>query len=368
MVNAFATLLGVHGLIHLLGAAKAFGWAELPQLTQPISPTFGALWLVSALLFLAAAVSLFIWPRGWWAIGGIAVAISMIVIVPSWADAKIGALANAIVFVGVAFGFLSQGPFSLRAEYDRDVEAYVSVPASAMPLADADLAHLPPPVQRYLRAAGVVGQPRVRNVRVRMHGRIRNGREGRWMPFVSDQYNVVNPPARLFYLNASMFTIPVQGYHRYVGSSASMRVKAAALVPVATARGTAMTQSETVTLFNDMCLMAPATLIDRAIEWEAVDGHTVRARFTNAGHAVHADLSFNDAGELTTFVSDDRHQASTDGTSLRPFRWSTPIAGYRSYGAVRLPAGGEGRWHEPEGEYAYIELTIDDVQYNVRPH
>jgi hypothetical protein len=30
-----------------------------------------------------------------------------------------------------------------------------------------------------------------------------------------------------------------------------------------------------------------------------------------------------------------------------------------------LFSGGEGRWHDPAGEYAYIELTIDDVQYNV---
>jgi hypothetical protein len=367
MVIAFATLLVVHGLIHLLGAAKAFGWAELPQLTQPIPPAFGALWLVSTMLFPAAAVSLFIWPRGWWAIGVIAVAISMIVIVPSWADAKIGALANAVILVGVAFGFLSQGPFSLRAAYDRDVETYVSVPASAMPLADADLAHLPPPVQRYLRAAGVVGRPRVGNFRVRMHGRIRNGREGRWMSFASDQYNVVDPPARLFYLNASMFSIPVQGYHRYAGSSASMRVKAAALLPVATAAGTEMTRSETVTMFNDMCLMAPATLIDRAIRWEAVDAYTARARFTHADHTIDAELSFNEAGELTNFVSDDRSQASIDGKTMRPLRWSTPISGYRMHGGVRLPAGGEGRWHEPDAAYAYIELTIDEVQYNVRP-
>jgi hypothetical protein len=29
-----------------------------------------------------------------------------------------------------------------------------------------------------------------------------------------------------------------------------------------------MSQSETVTLFNDMCIMAPATLVDAPIAWE----------------------------------------------------------------------------------------------------
>ena len=38
-------VLIIHGLIHLLGFAKAFRFAELPQLTQPISPLVGVLWL-----------------------------------------------------------------------------------------------------------------------------------------------------------------------------------------------------------------------------------------------------------------------------------------------------------------------------------
>jgi hypothetical protein len=366
MITVFASLLVVHGLIHVLGAAKAFSWVDLPQLTQPISPAYGTLWLLSALLFLATAALLFVWPRWWWIVGAIAVGLSIVVIVPSWADGKFGVLMNGVALVGVAFGFLSQGPISLRAEYDRDSRDLLSEVA-AQPITDKDLAHLPGPVQRYLRAAGVVGQPPVHTYRVTMHGRIRDGRDGRWMPFAAEQHNSVDPPARLFYLNASMVGIPVQGYHRYIATAASMRVKAAALVPIVSATGEEMSRSETVTLFNDMCIMAPATLIDPAIEWEAVDARTVKGRFTNAGRTIQAVLFFNDAGELTDFVSDDRYQASSDGKTMHQRRWSTPIGGYREYGAVRLPSSGEGRWHEPDGPYAYIELTIDDVQYNVRP-
>ena len=43
-----------------------------------------------------------------------------------------------------------------------------------------------------------------------------------------------------------------------------------------------------------------------------------------------------------------------------------PLGPCRAFGPVRLASGGEGRWHEPGGEYAYIELTIDDVKYNLR--
>jgi hypothetical protein len=362
----FGIVLVVHGLIHLLGFVKAFGLAELPQLTRPIPPLFGLLWLAAALLFLFAAGALFVWPRWWWAIGAGAIAVSMVAIVPSWADAKVGALANAIVLVGVVFGLLADGPVSQRAAYEREVAQLLRLPADVGVLTEADLAPLPDPVQRYLRVTGAVGHPRVRNFRARMHGRIREDPKSRWMPFTAEQHNFYDEPARLFFMDASMIAVPVQVLHRYVGASAGMRVKAAALVTVVEMSGTEATQAETVTLFNDMCIMAPATLIDPAIAWEAVDAHTARATFTNAGRTIRAELSFNDAGELTNFWSDDRRRASADGTVMTAIRWSTPVENYRVFGPVRLASRGEGRWHEPGGEYAYIELEMDDVQYNVQ--
>jgi Family of unknown function (DUF6544) len=220
-------------------------------------------------------------------------------------------------------------------------------------------------LQRYLRATGVLRHPRVHNFRARMHGRIRNRPDARWIPLAAEQYNFIDEPARLFYLTGSTFMIPVQGYHRYVGSSARMRVKAAALVPIVDVSGREMNQGGTVTMFNDLCVMAPAALIDPAIVWESIDAFTARARFTNAGHTIAAELTFNKEDELTNFRSDDRYQTSPDGKSVKKVRWSTPLGNYRSFGDVRLASGGEARWHEPDGEYAYIELTIDEVEYNV---
>jgi uncharacterized protein DUF6544 len=366
MTAAFAALLVAHGLIHMLGVAKAFGWAALPQLSQPISPIFGAMWLLAAVLFFAAAVTLFVWPRWWWAIGACAILISMLLVIHFWSDAKFGVVGNAAAFVGVVFGFLAQGPVSLRAAYEGDVDRALTRVATAAAIGEADLTRLPTPVQRYLRGAGVLGLPRVRNFRARMHGRIRSGRDARWMPLSAEQYNFIDDPARLFYLNASMFMVPVQGYHRYVGSSATMQVKAAALVSVVHVSGPEMNEGETVTMFNDMCVIAPATLIDPAVRWEAIDDRSARATFTNAGHTIGAELSFNEAGELTNFRSEDRYWTSPDGKTITKQRWSTPLHAYRQFGPVRLASSGEARWHDAGGDFAYIELTFDEVQYNLR--
>lgn len=363
----FVAFLVLHGLIHLMGFAKAYAFAELPQLRLPISPQAGALWLVSALLFVATGVCVFALPRWWWALGACALVVSTAVIWSSWADAKVGAVANVVVLVAVVAGAAMNGPTSLRAQYDRDVGAAAqAVRLQAVPVVtEADLAPLPTLVQRYLRTAGVVGHERVRSFRVRMHGRIRSGPDARWIPMQAEQHNFVHEASRHFYLTASMFLAPIDGYHRFVGPDATMLIKAMGLVPVARNVGPEMAQAETVTVLNDMCLMAPATLIDKAITWETLDAHTVRATFTRGPHVARGDLVFNDQGELVNFWSDDRRQAPPDGGPMRPVRWSTPVRNYRSYGAFRLSGGGEARWHEAGGDYAYIELELDDIAFNV---
>ncbi len=119
----------------------------------------------------------------------------------------------------------------LRAAYERDVRHGLASSAHGGVVTECDLARLPPPVQRYLRVTGAVGQPRVHDFRVRM--RIRSGPDARWMRFTAEQYNFVDHPARLFYLTGRMGIVPVQGYHRCVGPAARMIINAAGVVRTA---------------------------------------------------------------------------------------------------------------------------------------
>lgn len=356
-------VLVLDGLIHLLGFAKAFGYADLPQLTQPISRTWGLAWLAAAGLVLASAVAFGLGTRRFWGIGLVAVVVSQVVIVMAWRDAWAGTLANVLLLVLVGHAWLTEGPRSFQAAFDREVTQALARPTEPATVSDHDLARLPAPVARYLRLAGVVGQPRVASYRVRLRGRIRGAPDSAWMSFTSDQINVVHPPSRRFLMRARMYGLPVQAFHRLVDAHATMHVKAVGLVTVAQASGDVMDRSEAVTLLNDMCLMAPGTLVDPAIRWEVVDATHARAHFTLGVNTVVATLIFGDDGMLANFVSDDRSQLAPDGTS-RPLRFSTPVRGTRQFGPLRLAAGGEGRWHPPEGAFAYIDLAMLDIVMN----
>lgn len=364
----FGGFLLLHGLIHLMGFAKAFGYADLPQLTQPISRPMGLAWLLATGLFLLTLMALFALPRGWWPMGVAALLLSQAVIVTSWADAKFGTLANVIVLAGVVLGFASHGPTSFRAQFDRDVSAAL-LPASTPepPLTDADVARLPLPVRRYIARTGAIGEPRVRNFHLTFEGRIRGGPEKPWMTFVGEQVNTFDGFARYFLMDAALYGVPVTAFHRFVGTSATMRVKAASVIPVASASGPEMTKAETVTLFNDMCVFAPGALADPRIEWREIDAHHAAATFTNEGIAIQATLTFNDAFELTDFVSDDRLAGSPDGKSFTPMRWSTPLRDYATFGSHYLSGYGAGRWHPKDAPaYDYIQISLKSIRYNVR--
>lgn len=360
----FALFLIVHGLIHLMGTAKALGVACVPQLARQIDRPLGARWLVAAALLGATAIFLFTWPRWWWVVGAVAVVVSQVVIVTGRTDARFGTVANVIVLAGVAFGFLSQGPWSFRAEYDRETARGLGRSVATPLVTDADLVPLPQIVQRYIRLNGAVGQPRVQNFRARFHGQIRSGPSARWMSFNGEQYNFYDRPSRLFLMSASMFGIPVQAFHRFIGPSATMRVKVASLVTMVDAKGPEMDEAETVTLFNDLCVFAPGALIDARVRWQVVEAHSVAASFTNMSHTIRAVLSFNDRGELTNFVADGRAAASADGKSFTKMRWSTPLSDYRAFGSHRVMTRGEGIWHSPAGDYSYLRFDLDAIDYN----
>lgn len=266
----------------------------------------------------------------------------------------------------------------LRAEYARDVSARLeaqsragaiapSAGSEASLLTERDLSHLPAVLQRYIQRSGAVGRPLVRNVRAELRGRIRGGPDEPWMPFEAEQHNFFDHPARFFYLHARKSGVPVQVYHRYVDASATMRVRAAWLVPLVNAAGPEMDESETVTMLNDMCWLVPGTLISDRIQWDVLDSRRVVATFTNAGHTVRATLVFNAEDELVDFVSDDRSAASADGRSFTRMRWSTPMHHYRAFGVHRASARGEGLWHATTGEYSYIEVELVALDVNVAP-
>jgi len=232
-------------------------------------------------------------------------------------------------------------------------------------LTEKDIQHLPLIVQKYLRYVGVIGKEKIVNFRVEFEGKIRSDTENGWMNLKSVQYNFTDQPTRIFYITARKMGIPAFGIHLYKDKKAIMLIKLLGLFTVSDAKGPEMDQGETVTVFNDMCLLAPATLIDKNIIWEGVDSLTVKARFTNGHISIGATLFFNENGELINFISNDRFETK-DGKTYKNFPWHTPVEGYQDINGFRLPTGAKTIYKHPDGNFCYGEFMIKNVEYNCK--
>ncbi|WP_380166274.1 DUF6544 family protein [Jannaschia sp. R86511] len=358
-----------HGVVHLLGAAKGLGWAAVPQLTEPIGAWAGGAWLVAALLVLTSAALLAVGTTTWWwLVVLVAAVLSQVLVVTSWSDARYGTIANVLMLLVAGYGFASVGPTSFDARWDRQVsEATAEVEASPSVLTEADLAPLPAPLAAYVRRSGAVGEPRVTSLSATFHGRIRSGPGEAWMSFTGKQVNTFGSrPQRAFLMHATRSGLPVTVLHQYVGTTATMEVTLASVVPMVDAAGPTMDRGETVTVFNDLVVLAPGAIADAAVTWTPVDEHHVRGELTNGAHTVSAVLTFDDDHDLVDFVSDDRSRASADGRSFVQQEWSTPLSAHRDQDGRRVVSAGQGMWSapEPEGRFSYLDLYLDDIEYN----
>ena len=180
--------------------------------------------------------------------GTVAVVASQTVVFTAWDDAKAGTVANLVLVLAVVHGFASQGPTSYRTEYRRRVGSALAElerrPPSAAAINEADLARLPDPVASYVRRPGAVGHPHLH----------------------------VGPSARRPVGPSTRRPVGHDaGQSGLVGADGG-RIRAGD-GPGRRWTGPEMDRAETETLFNDLCLLAPAALVEVCVRWETVDEH-----------------------------------------------------------------------------------------------
>ena len=292
--------------------------------------------------------------------GNFAAILSQILISFVWQNAKFGTIANVMIIIA---GIVAFGGVQFKTLYRNDVINGLKNSGTTSLLTLADIDHLPAPVKKYIIYSNSVGKPKVNYFYIEFTGQLRKNNQSSWMPFVSEQYNFMNDPARLFFLDATMYHLPVSGYHRYKNGEAFMDIRLFSLFKVQYQEGNEMGISETVTFFNDMCCLAPATLIDKRIEWGEVKGNSVEARFTVNDISISAVLYFNDEGQLVNFISHDRYAQQDDGTMKR-LPWSTPLGEYKEINGYHLTTAADAVYTYPEGNFCYGNFRVRRISYN----
>jgi hypothetical protein len=228
-------------------------------------------------------------------------------------------------------------------------------------ITDNMLQDLPPPVQRYMRYSGVVGKPWINTVNLKQIGQMKTGPQGKWFPIVAEEYYSTNPPSFIWRVWSPKKWLPIiHGRDSYQDGKGQLLIKLLSLFSVADSKGEELDQGAMMRYLNEM-MWFPTAFLGKNISWKAIDENSAEVTFTVKDKSVNAIMYFNSEGKLINFVA-KRYMSKGTGFSLET--WETPILGYSEVNGFNLPTKGSAVWKLEDGDYKYIYISVNKVEYN----
>jgi hypothetical protein len=272
---------------------------------------------------------------------------------------------SLLVLLAGVFAAAMIGRYTFNNSVNQEVSDLFQRSAAAEPriLTEADIAHLPEPVQRWLRYSNVLDREYPRTVRLRQEGEIRLAPDAAWMPFSAEQYYTTEPPSFIWKIDTRMMgVLPISGRDAYIDGHGNMKIMLASLIPVVDETGEHMDQGTLVRYLNEI-MWFPAGAVSPYIEWEEVDPNSAKATMTYGDMTVEATFYFDDEGRPVNMMA-PRYQDAGNG-EFKWLPWWTPINEYGEFDGVRMGISGYAYWEEDWGAFEYVRLRLTDVEYNV---
>ncbi len=356
----FAILVFLHGLIHALGFARAFGYVNITQLTKEISKPAGLVWFISAILFIAVAVLFLLKKEAWPVIAIVAAVISQILIIAAWRDARFGIIANLIIFL-IAVTALASVNFSRMVKKETAAMLSSIKPVNTV-ITKEMLNSTPPIVQKWLINAGVVGKEKVHTVRLKQVGEMRTKPNGKWMPFTATQYFTVDTPAFNWQADVQMMPLlSMNGRDKFENGKGEMLIKVLGLVNVVNAKDhDKINQSTMMRFLAEMCWFPSAALAEY-IKWESADSTSAKATMNYKGISASGIFQFDTNGDIISFTGNRWYGSGKDATLEK---WYVETNGYSTFQGIRIPGKSEVSWKMNKGDFNWLYLRIIDVEYN----
>lgn len=223
---------------------------------------------------------------------------------------------------------------------------------------------LPLPVQKYLKFVGIIGKNKVYNFKTKITAKMKIDYNKDFVESNIVQYTFDKGLMRIFFMKMNYKGIPIIGFDSFLDGEAKLTMKVLGLFTTAYEKGKKINKAETVTLFNDMCILAPSLLIDANVKWKTLDDYSVEAEFKNDKEVISAILLFNRDYKLINFISNDRYYLKK-GEKFKNVKWSTSINNYKIINGYNLPTKYRAYWHFDKKDFCYLKTNIDKIEYNV---
>ena len=278
----------------------------------------------------------------------------------------IGVIA-AIIAVILAVQVWFRIPFSpLKSEFQKDVEQLAGQGTTTHEVFTKDeFSHLPTALQKYVETCGYIGTPKMNCLVMEYHDvAFKQGKDGPDLTIDYVQYDFANEPARIAFIDSSLFGIPFEGYDYYMNGIGGMKGVIAKGITIFDTRGEEIDKACLVTYLSES-LFAPSIILDDRIVWEEISDHEVRGTITYKGQHASGIFRFNDDYEYISFTTEDRTVSNNDGT-MEYIPWSAECGEYEvADNGIKYPTRFRAVWHYPDSDLVYFDGKIASILYDV---
>jgi lipoprotein signal peptidase len=357
----FLILVMVHGLIHILGFLKAFGFAEIKDLTLPVSKFWGLLWLLATVLFLIYGIAFFTGYTYSWLFGLIALVISQVLIIYFWAAAKVGTLPNVIILL-VVISAVANFRFDRMVAAETHHTLSGVAPGHSKIIEEGDIGNLPEAVQKWLKSTGIIGKPAIQSGRVVQKALMKmKPDQENWSAASALQYTTTNPPAFIWTVALKMMPlVNIKGRDQFLDGHGEMLIKINALLPIVKERGPKLDEG-TLQRFLGEVVWFPSMALSPYITWEGLDDTSARATMQYKDSKASGTFYFNEQGDFIKFVA-LRYKGNEPEAQRYP--WVLTVDDYAEFDGIRVPVRMKATWELEEGDWTWLDLEIVDLKYN----
>lgn len=357
----FLIIVIFHGLIHLLGFIKGFGYREIKESTLPISKPMGLVWLTAAFLFLTCGILYSINFKYAWLPGLVAVIISQVLVIMFWTDAKFGTLPNILILV-VSLASLGHYNFQKLVRQETDYLLNQNVNTENKIPSESDINELPEPVKNWFRHSGASEKPFIHFGKIMQKAEMKlKPEQKKWMSATAIQYTTIDNPSFIWSVDVRMNSLLYfQGRDKFENGKGKMLIKINSLINMVNEQGEKLDEGTLQRYLGEM-VWFPSLALSPYISWEQIDDKTAKATMTYKGNSASGTFYFNTNGDVTKFSTLRYKDNEADA---KRYEWTMNIMEYKTFEGIKVPAKMTSTWKLDAGDWTWLKLEVMDIEYN----
>jgi hypothetical protein len=228
----------------------------------------------------------------------------------------------------------------------------------------SELDGLPAPVQGYLRAILMEGQPIIAAAELRQEGELDLGRaKRRWSRVAAAQSVVTQRPG--FHWDARVRLGPavkVFVQDAYIAGSGVLKAALFGLFSVAKVPSSLeLAHAELMRFLAEAPLYPTKLLPSQGTRWEPIDDRSARASLADGDLSVAVVFDFDESGLVSGARATGRYRA-VDGKMIQT-PWEARFSDYEERSGMLIPLRAEVAWILPEGRAPYWRGRVTDILY-----